>query len=116
MVRGTSVSSAEASVRPAASSAPRTAARSPGSVVTCHCEPSSAMSSAPASRAVSIRASSSRPSPSTRITPLRSNCHATLPGVPREPPFFVKMWRTSLAVRLRLSVRISAISAAPAGP
>src|SRR5947208_1783578 len=33
---------------PASSSARRTAARSAGSVVSCHCSPSSAMSSAPA--------------------------------------------------------------------
>ena len=51
-----------------------------------------------------------------RMTPLRSNCHATLPGVPSSDPLLVKAWRTSLAVRLRLSVRATQMMATPPGP
>ena len=63
-----------------------------------------------------MRASSSTPSPSRRMMPLRSNCHATLPGVPSSDPFFVKMCRTSLGVRLRLSVSATQMMATPPGP
>jgi len=47
---------------------------------------------------------------------LRSNIQATEPGVPSDPPNFEKTKRTSAAVRLRLSVSPSTISAAPPGP
>ena len=56
------------------------------------------------------------PSDSTTMTPLRSNCQATEPGVPSDPPFLVKMKRRSLAVRLRLSVRMVQITATPPAP
>ncbi len=48
--------------------------------------------------------------------PLRSNCHATAPGSASEPPRFEKMVRTSLPVRLRLSVSTSTSMATPWGP
>ena len=32
------------------------------------------------------------------------------------PPYLVKAWRTSATVRVRLSVSVSTITAAPAGP
>ena len=35
---------------------------------------------------------------------------------PREPPYLLKAARTSAAVRLRLSVRVSTINATPPGP
>ena len=60
--------------------------------------------------------SSSVVSVSTRMMPLRSNCHATVPGVPSEPPCLEKMWRTSDAARLRLSVTIRHRIATPPGP
>ena len=50
------------------------------------------------------------------MTPLRSNIQATDPGVPSEPPNLLKAKRTSAAVRLRLSVSASTISAAPLAP
>ncbi len=40
----------------------------------------------------------------------------TAPVVARLPPFFVKVARTSPAVRLWLSVRASTITATPPGP
>ena len=52
---------------------------------------------------------------STRITPLRSNCHATAPGSAIEPPCLEKMWRMSAAARLRLSVSTSTNTATPSG-
>ena len=101
---------------PAASSASRTAARSPASVVTCQTSPSSCASSAPASAACSTISSSSSWSDDTSTTPLRSNCHATEPGVPRLALCLLKIARTSAAVRLRLSVSASTMMATPSGP
>ena len=49
------------------------------------------------------------------MTPLRSNFQLTQPVAPREPPHLSKMWRTSEAVRLRLSVTTSTITATPPG-
>ena len=48
--------------------------------------------------------------------PLRAKLKATELVSPSEPPFFEKIERTSLAVRFRLSVSASTISAAPPGP
>ena len=39
----------------------------------------------------------------------------TQPDAPREPPHLSKIWRTSLAVRFRLSVTISTMTATPQG-
>jgi hypothetical protein len=50
------------------------------------------------------------------MTPLRSNIQATEPGEPSEPPNLPNAKRTSAAVRLRLSVSASTISAAPLAP
>jgi hypothetical protein len=49
-------------------------------------------------------------------SPLRSNMNPTLPVSPRFPPFFEKVDRTVDAVRLRLSVIASTITATPLGP
>jgi hypothetical protein len=48
-------------------------------------------------------------------TPLRLNCQLTAPGSAIDPPFFVKMVRTSAPVRLRLSDNTSTITATPFG-
>ena len=74
------------------------------------------MSSAPPSAAASVISSSSTAVDRDVITPLRSNIHATEPGVPSEPPTLLKAKRTSAAVRLRLSVSASTMNAAPPGP
>ncbi len=105
---------------PAASKASRTAGISPGAVVTSQLSPLSATSSAPASSAASMMSSSLTVGPrraflGTRITPLRSNCQATAPGSAMDPPFLEKMARMSEPVRLRLSVRVSMITATPDG-
>ncbi len=74
-------------------------------------------SSAPASSAISSSFSSSgAASFSIWIEPLRANIHAVLPFSPRLPPLRVNAWRTSWAVRLRLSVSVSTNSATPPGP
>ena len=74
------------------------------------------MSSAPASSTVIIISSSSESGVrSMTSTPFLSNMKLTLPVTPREPPFLAKQWRTSLAVRLRLSVMVSTITATPPG-
>src|SRR5690625_397204 len=80
---------------PAAFRPSRTASKSSGAAITSTV-PSSAvsMSSAPASRAASITASSSVPGAKT-ITPLRSNRNATEPSVPRLPPCLLKAKLTS---------------------
>ena len=98
----------------AASSAALTSHTLVASHVTRHTEPSSFMSSAPCSSTAFIT-SSSLAARSTRITPLRLNCHATAPGAAIEPPILLKIARTSDAVRLRLSVRISISNATPPG-
>ena len=60
--------------------------------------------------------SSSRPSFSMTMTPFLLNMKDTQPVVPRLPPNLSKAWRTSAAVRFRLSVRASTITATPEGP
>ncbi len=112
---GSIVSSADVMAMPAPSSAVRTACRSLGGVVTCHVSPWSAMSSAPASSAASIRSSSDAADFSTMITPLRSNCHTTAPGSAKLPPLRLKTFLISAPVRLRLSVSASTYSATPFG-
>src|SRR4051812_27988451 len=101
---------------PAASIAVRTAESSSGAEVTWKTVPSGSTSSAPPSAATSRSSSSSTPSAGTTTTPRRSNCHATAPVAPRFPPCFANMWRTSAAVRFRLSVSASTITATPSGP
>ena len=74
------------------------------------------MSSAPASSACSSRRSSSGDAAfSTTITPLRVNIQAVDPVSPRLPLLRVNAWRTSCAVRLRLSVSASTNRAIPPG-
>src|SRR5262245_2276759 len=114
VVCGTMSRSEDSTPMPASSRAVRTACSSVGGVVTRQESPSSTMSSAPASRAVSINSSSSADR-GTRMVPLRSNCHATAPGSAIEPPFLEKMLRTSAPARLRLSVSTSTITATPPG-
>jgi hypothetical protein len=41
---------------------------------------------------------------------------ATEPLAPMLPPYFAKAWRTSATVRMRLSVSVSTITAAPFTP
>ena len=50
------------------------------------------------------------------MKPLGLNMYETLPAPPRLPPCFVKMWRISETVRLRLSVVPSTRIATPPGP
>ena len=50
------------------------------------------------------------------MTPFLLNMKDTQPVVPRLPPNLSKAWRTSAAVRFRLSVRASTITATPLGP
>ena len=50
------------------------------------------------------------------IWPTRLNMNDTELVSPRLPPYFEKVERTSDAVRLRLSVRVSTIIATPPGP
>src|ERR1039458_6278250 len=52
----------------------------------------------------------------TKIWLLRSNIQATQPSAPMLPPFLEKAWRSSLTVRLRLSVATLTSTAAPPGP
>ena len=78
--------------------------------------PSARTSSAPPSAAVSVIVSSSTAASGTVMMPLRSNIQATEPGAPSEPPYLPNAKRTSAAVRLRLSVSASTISAAPLAP
>ena len=59
---------------------------------------------------------SSSMGPFTSMTPLRSNCHETAPGSAIVPPFFAKTCLISALVRLRLSVRVSTMTATPARP
>ena len=72
------------------------------------------MSSAPASIAASVMASSSEPG-AKLSTPSLRNMKATEPSVPRLPPNLLKAWRTSATVRTWLSVRQSTITATPPG-
>jgi hypothetical protein len=51
---------------------------------------------------------------STKICPLVSNCQATLPAVPRLPPFLTKICLIFCTVRFRLSVAVSTRKAVPA--
>src|SRR5215212_10104138 len=73
-------------------------------------------SSAPASIAASSIVSASGALASKATTPTRSNMKATAPVSAKLPPLFVNTERMSEAVRLRLSVIASTISAAPPGP
>src|SRR5919198_1372934 len=116
VVLGTIVSSEESTSIPACSSASRTAVSDSGAAMTRKLEPSRSTSSAPPSAAASITSSSSKRSASTRITPRRSNNHATEPEPPRLPSCLLNAARTSAAVRLRLSVSASTITATPFGP
>ena len=84
--------------------------------MTWNVEPSSETSSAPPSAAASVSSSSSTPSAGTSTSPRRSNSQATAPAPPRLPSFFANVCRTSEAVRLRLSVSASTITATPSGP
>ena len=72
--------------------------------------------SAPASIAVSKISSSETASDGYIMTPKRRNMKETEFVSPREPPYLEKAARISEAVRLRLSVNPSTITATPAGP
>ena len=80
-------------------------------------EPSSpaTTSSAPASSAAAITASSLVPGAKTSWPQWR-NWNATEPSVPRLPPYLLNAWRTSATVRTRLSVMQSTMIAAPPMP
>ena len=98
------------------SSASATACRLLGCVRTSNpSAPWFSTSSAPASMAASITASSVGPAFTSR-TPKRSKFQATAPAKARLPPPFAKQVRTSPAVRFRLSVRHSTMRATPPGP
>ncbi len=99
-----------------ASSAFCTSARLSAAHTTSWPSSSDVTSSAPASMAASIMASASAFLASNAITPTRSNMNDTEPVSPRLPPDLVKKERTSEAVRLRLSVSASTITATPPGP
>ncbi len=105
---------------PAACSAVRTATRSVASEITSKASPRSLTSSAPASSVASSTSSSETSLPScsmgTSTTPLRLKRKETEPGSASEPPLRVITVRTSMAARLRLSVRHSISIATPAGP
>src|SRR3954470_6236908 len=101
---------------PVSCSAVRTATRSVGSLTTSNESPRSLISSAPASSTASIRSSSLRPSFGTISTPLRLNRYDTEPASASRPPLRVSAVRTSVAARLRLSVRLSISIATPLGP
>ena len=73
-------------------------------------------SSAPASIAASSIASALATLASYSTMPTWSNMNDTAPVSARLPPFLVKLARTSPAVRLRLSVSASTITATPPGP
>ena len=49
-------------------------------------------------------------------TPIFWNWKATLPVVPRLPPWFLKPTRTLATVRTTLSVAVSTTTAIPCGP
>lgn len=114
VVEETIVLSADWTATPEASSASFTSHTAEGSVRTFHEPPSRSTSSAPASSAAVMTASSSA-DPSTRITPRRLNCQPTAPGSAIAPPNFVNALRTSDAVRFLLSVRTSISIATPPG-
>src|SRR5207249_1341868 len=95
----------------------RIATRSPASLTTSNASPRSLTSSAPASStAPSTSSSVSPPAFGTIATPLRLNRYDTLPASARLPPLRVSATRTSVAARLRLSVRHSIRIATPLGP
>src|SRR5688572_998530 len=110
------VISASSGLRPACASAAFTAAKSAGAQ-TGSTESSSFFntSTAPASRAASITLSSLVTGANTNW-PQCLKRYATEPSEPRLPPFLLKAWRTSATVRVRLSVRHSTSTAAPATP
>ncbi len=105
---------------PAAWSAVRTSTTSVASASTWKDSSNSLTSSTPASRVASSTSSSptSRPSWSlgTITTPLREKSRETEPGSAIVPPLRVTAVRTSMAARLRLSVRHSTRKATPCGP
>src|SRR3954464_11199092 len=101
---------------PASCRAVRTGIRSVGSDTTSNESPRSLISSAPASSTASIRSSSLRPTFPTITTPLRLNRYDTEPASAKVPPLRVRAVRTSVAARLRLSVRHSISMATPLGP
>src|SRR5574341_23573 len=92
-----------------------TACSWPGVAVIRKTSPSRTRSSAPASRAASIVASSSALVASTVIWALQSNIHATELVAPRLPPWRPKACRISATARYGLSVVTSIRIAAPPG-
>src|SRR3954451_3977850 len=116
VIVGTSEDSAESYSMPASCRAERTGTRSVGSLTTSNDSPRSLISSAPASRTASMTSSSLEPAFGTITTPLRLNRYDTLPASANVPPLRVSAVRTSVAARLRLSVRHSISSATPLGP
>ena len=112
-ISGTIPTSAESDSKPFSFKASATAEKASGVVVTVMIPSSFTISSAPASRATSITSSSETFSASNSIVPFLWNILETEPEVPRFPPFFVKMLRTSAAARFLLSVRTSTITATP---
>src|SRR5690606_10859627 len=113
---GRIVTSATSALSPAASRACLSAPKSAGAHSTSMPPSSSVlMSSAPASMAASITASSAVPG-AKRNWPQWVNWNATEPSVPRLPLFFENAWRTSATVRVRLSVMQSTMIAAPPAP
>src|SRR5271166_414749 len=71
---------------------------------------------APASRTMFIRSSSLAAALEMIMSPFLWNIQATEPASPMLPPFFEKACRSSLTVRLRLSVDTSTRIATPPGP
>src|SRR3954453_20327790 len=116
VIVGTREDSAESYSMPASCNAVRTVNRSVGSLTTSNESPRSLISSAPASSTASIRSSSDSPALGTITTPLRLNRYDTLPASAKVPPLRVSAVRTSVAARLRLSVRHSISIATPFGP
>ena len=87
-----------------------------GSLTTSNESPRSLTSSAPASSTASSTSSSLAPAFGTITTPLRENMYDTDPASANVPPLRVSAVRTSVAARLRLSVRHSMSRATPLGP
>ena len=74
------------------------------------------MSSAPASKAISIKPSSSIALASIINWPFRSNWKATAPTPAKLPPFLLIVLRTSEAERFLLSVVTSTTKPTPPAP
>src|SRR5690349_4211445 len=94
----------------------RAASSSTGTVMVGTSDDSAESYSMPASRQASMRSSSLRPPFGTITMPLRLNRYDTLPASANVPPLRVSAVRTSVAARLRLSVRHSMSIATPFGP